>query len=614
MSTLWAFRPPVDIRPYWLPVALALVGGAISLALTGFDFGISNNVFHIPYVLSLASQPEFKDDVFYSTLGNFTSVVWPLLRPLSTEANVRDVFLGAHVASRVGAILGLAMLLRGNGLASPAALATAVAVVVLSPWLQGTSGIGAHGLFINYFTHSEATWGFVFLAIAFLQSRRLKSSAAMVGVTFSINAFIGIWLFIVLTMATVFDRHSIARREFAGALVVLAAICLPVAAWIAGAVGGSGGVVDFSYIGYIRAYYPQHFLIETASSRALAGFVLLALAGVLAAAHLPRPRFWIGAQFGCLAIFAVGVPLPYLFDNRFIFNLCLLRSDGFGHAFAIVLMAVAGTRLALGPATSSGRAMGVICLGCLLAPARSLLDLAIAVLALAAALQDLRVNNGRLGPAAIRLRNVASVAALASFGALMAFRVLQDSVGSAGVANAGRLAIAGGLALLLWRNNTGMLRPSPRLTGAAIILAGLVIGAAGLGERLQQASKLSPYRDAWQVFVTLIREAGPPGPYLIPLGGQYDTFQLNARRKVWVDWKQGAAVMWSPQFHRQWASRYAEATGLTTPDDFIDYARRNRIRNVVIESDRVHGCPTPARQSLRTGIYALCVLDDEAFY
>jgi hypothetical protein len=74
-----------------------------------------------------------------------------------------------------------------------------------------------------------------------------------------------------------------------------------------------------------------------------------------------------------------------------------------------------------------------------------------------------------------------------------------------------------------------------------------------------------------------------------------------------VDWKQGAAVMWAPSFYEQWARRYKEVSALGTPESFINYARSNNIKNVLIHST-AGVCPAPASLKLRTALLVLCVL------
>ena len=80
--------------------SIAGVFTVISILMTGYQFGLSNNLFHIPYVLRLAEQSEFQHDVLYNSLINYTSVVWPALRAVSTEQNIQAVFFTAFVVTR----------------------------------------------------------------------------------------------------------------------------------------------------------------------------------------------------------------------------------------------------------------------------------------------------------------------------------------------------------------------------------------------------------------------------------------------------------------------------------------------------------------------------------
>ena len=104
-------------------------------------------------MLRLAEQPEFRADVLYNSLVNYTSVVWPALRAIATEQNIERVFLGAFLVSRFLTFYALYVFVAGNIRApfKTLAVCTALGVIVACPWAVGVSTIGGHGLLINYF-------------------------------------------------------------------------------------------------------------------------------------------------------------------------------------------------------------------------------------------------------------------------------------------------------------------------------------------------------------------------------------------------------------------------------------------------------------------------------
>jgi len=74
----------------------------------------------------------------------------------------------------------------------------------------------------------------------------------------------------------------------------------------------------------------------------------------------------------------------------------------------------------------------------------------------------------------------------------------------------------------------------------------------------------------------------PQSVFLVPLMMQPD-FELWAKRTIWVDWKEGAAVMWAPSFYWIWWPRMQAVAALRDLHSKVDYACRNGIQYVVTE-------------------------------
>jgi hypothetical protein len=79
--------------------------------------------------------------------------------------------------------------------------------------------------------------------------------------------------------------------------------------------------------------------------------------------------------------------------------------------------------------------------------------------------------------------------------------------------------------------------------------------------------------------------------FLVPPDRQ--GFQLGSERNVWVDWRQGAAVMWSPSFYARWWARFPEVARLKTHSDFSAYAAAHRIDYYVVERKQDTRNPPP---------------------
>lgn len=615
MRTHNGFLKPELSLPSGAAVAYAAVAvgfALVSLAVTGFRFS-SNNVFHIPYVLDLASRPEFADDAFYASLEFFTSVVWPPLRLVASESNLPALFEGVHLLGRVLAFAGLVFLLRVNGLPAFLPLATALAALAVAPLLRGMSLVGVHDMLPDYLTHTGLTWGFVFFALGFLQMRKHATSAALTGVVFAINAFVGVWLLCISALVLCFERSSWTWRSLALSAAAFLLFASPALAWIALAVASARQAGDGagSYLEYIRLYFPQHFLIEAAGARKLAGLACLYIVGFLAARHLAAARFWTLVQVCCLLIFLAGIPLPYLWDNRLLLNLHLLRSDGIEQAVAVMLAAMAGVKL-IGNVHSPARQLaGAIVLLSIAVVERGALNLLPMGFALGAALVP-----GGAKPGAALPRPVM----LACACALAIATVHQIADPSAVLPIALRLVLAAGLLAVALAQRL----PAPREHDArpalgrallpAVLVVSLATSAAAASRRIEGASRIEPAARSWQELTAWIRNSDIHGAFLVPLNPHVpesrewlDWFQLEARRPVWVDWKQGAAAMWWPPFQAQWVERYSEVSTLRSPEQFVAYAGSKGIQNVIIETE-TGTCPRPSTRMKATAHYVFCRL------
>ncbi|MDB5775198.1 MAG: hypothetical protein JWP38_1331, partial [Herbaspirillum sp.] len=319
-------------------VGMGLFASIISLVFTPFMFGTSNNIFHIPYVLNFAARPEFANDQFYQTLKYFTSVVWPVMRLLATETNVYWLFFAAQVISRASAFVALAFMLVALGVRSRGVILLGLVIAAVSPWLRGASLVGQHGLFINFFNHSEFTWPFIIAALLCTLRRRYIWAAVLAAVTVSINAFVGFWLLLMMAACVLCCKPRPTIAACAKATLLLVMLTLPIALWIKSALAAPGSGADVSFTEYVRLYYPYHFLIEAAQGARIKNLLFVLIAGIVASRWIANGHFWRVAVATAAAIFLVGTFLPYLFDIRMIFNLHLLRVDGVFQLLCIVMV------------------------------------------------------------------------------------------------------------------------------------------------------------------------------------------------------------------------------------------------------------------------------------
>lgn len=583
----------------WLGIGFVLMATALSMLATGFAFGVANNAFHIPYVLRYGELAQFRSDALYHSLDQFASLVWPLIRMLSNEGNIEKVFLGAALLSRLLAFIALSWFFRANGAGRGAALGLSLLTAAACAWLHDSSLLGSHGMFIGYFSHTEVTWGPLLAALVAAQRGRLPLAAAFAGLVFSINAFVGVWLAAIIGCTVLADPQQ--RRDWktlAWAMLAFLLLCSPVLAWVASDLD-KGRAPAFSYIDYIRTYYSKHFLIEAEKPQEILTVLLLAWCGFAVAKLQRQARFWMAALAGCVLLLLVGTVLPYVLNQRFVFNLHLLRSDGVLQFIAAGLAIAAAVPLLIdAQAARAQRLLALLALCFLLSPPLRWSSALICALAFTA-LAYLRTD-GR-GAAARHQDLVAILVCIAALAIDAGASAFSPSLPLRWV------AILGGAAML-WSGKGSARMRTLVLVGAWGVFVALSVFTEVKWRAVAQQKEAQAQQPVYEM-MRWVRSSALQGSFLFPVDlphrSVFESFQLLALRPVWVDWKQGAAVMWAPSFHAQWMPRYLEVSRLHTAAELAAYAADKRIPWLVLPAD-MGTCPATTAQVFRNAGAAVC--------
>lgn len=611
---------------FWV-AAIAAIAAAVSLLISGFQFGVHNNAYHVPYVLRWTDLPQFADDAFYQSLRYFTSAVWLLLRAVATEDNVVVLFFTMHVLTRLATFYALALLVRQTGLTDRVQLGLALTLLAVTAWLHRSSVVADHGLFLGDFTHSEVAWPFVLFSIYFARQASWRLSAMHAALAFLCNVFVGLWLALILVVLVARDWKAVALKELAIASAIYIALVTPLLLWVGTAIGSSGALVDFSFRDYLSMFYPRHFLLDAAQLGRIGLLLAVAIAGWSSSYLVPRHgSSWRAALLTSGAIFLAGALSPFFLDSRLVFNLHLMRVDGFIQMFSILLVVCGGLRVlfdAAGPAWQRG-AM-VIVLGLLCMPWRFGMP-AIAVLC---ALVAMTAPSGSAASAGWKRRVDAWFGAQSARGE---FAPLAIAMGAAAVLMgvnylvqplpSSVIGIGIGLAAmaLLWGARRRLVNvPRPNLPVVSLLVVGLIVGShvSKANEPfLRAVQAVDPATEAaWLDLAAWIRKNPLDGVVLVPVEDFLDraddymldhNFQLVARTSVWVDWKQGAAVMWYPQFFHRWAPRYQAAQQVRTAQEFRDLARAEGIPYFVPRAYDTPACPDGSTTVHASGPFKLC--------
>lgn len=516
-------------------LVIAAVAAAISMLLTGFVFGIGNNLFHLPIVAGLYNEPQYKDDAFIQSLRYFASGVWLVLADTQKYFERTDLLFCILIyLSRWLSFIGFLCCASLLGVVERRDKIIFALLACSTPFFWGFSYAGTGGMLIPFFTHSEIANGTFLLAIYFVIKGRYTAATVAWGCTFFINAFMAVWL-APLWLVTVLG-HLLKRRTTIGALslatLVGALICVPIVFPALRAIISNpelGSPLAFDYVAYLREYYPRHFLIDTSP---LIGIFLMFSVTALGAVALWRfgavARELRAVYLGAILLYLFGTVAPLISGSPLILNLHLLRSGVVIH----LLAGIAALALATNWLGRDRRAM--------------FLPGSLIVLSLAW---------GKLGfLLAIPVILASSYFASASEPMLTHRRRL------------GYLALAVAVLVVIPMRVRDNFRSNETFASGAVEWA-------AVGDWARQETPK-----------TAIFMVPPPSDLKDPFSDPFSyaaNFEFISHRRVWVDFKRGAAVMWAPSYYRIWHERMTEMAGLNDHAARLAYASHNGIDYVV---------------------------------
>jgi hypothetical protein len=534
----------------WEILLLGAVGAAVSLALTGYQFGILNNLFHLPIVAALYDEPQFAGDPFIQSLRFYSSGVWMLLDGSARTISPYWLFLALDYLSRL--LSFIAFLCCGTLLGVQTTRARVIFVVILcfSSLLRGYSYPGNGGLFVNYFTHSEMANGTILLTFYFAARGRFTEALALNGITFFINAFMAIWTIpsLVLIAGLLLWRRQLAlrsllRRTGAG-LVIAALFALPVL-WNFSSNPDAGGTIGIDFRRFLLEFYPDHVLFMIASPRHM---VALATAMVYGFACLyllgERAAEFSAALWGSVLLYAAGIVLPSFTGRPLLLNFHLIRSSAVIHLLVALASASLATTWLCGADRNRSKFFGplLVVADCTW---RSFLPIGLVAMA-----------------AAVAMRRSGWQRSL--------FR-LDYAVGAV-------------LLLFIW----------PRLTLQDVATNRANSEQTGTWTAVGEWARSATRPDAIFLIPTGLlpgetTRAAATTDSLVPDPAQNsEIFEYASHRRVWVDFREGAAVMWTPSYYATWWPRVSEVLALRTLAGKIAYARQHGIDYVV------DACPNDA--------------------
>ncbi|WP_426421729.1 hypothetical protein [Bradyrhizobium genosp. A] len=524
-------------------LVIAAFAAVVSLLRTGFVFGIENNLFHFPIVAGLGNEPQFHDDAFIQSLRYFASGVWILLNDAQKDVTRTEVlFFVLNYLSRVLSFIGFLCCASLLGVVTRRDKIVFSLILCAIAFLDGYSRAGGMGgLFVNYFTHSEIANGTVLLAIYFAARRWFMSAAMACGVTFFVNAFVAVWLapLLVLVAATAMLSGETTLRAVCGRTFAGLVISLPMAYPVLHAVLGNpefGKPPGFDYPAYLREYYAGHSLITAVDLDSILVMVAVIAAGTAALAWFgARARALQAAYLGAILVYALGIVIPFVSGSNLVLNLQLLRSGTQIYLLAGLAVAALATNW-----LSRDRAL-VFLPGCLVVLCLGINGIAIALVVPLVAVMVLLTGARR--------------------------SVTDDAPASHRRFGYAALALA---ALVLW----------PLAVWQNVALNRLFDDAVGEWRDVGNWASAATAPDAIFLPPPHRPETTTADPADLALA-RATIFEFVAHRRIWVDYKRGAAAMWTPSYYRIWHDRMIETEALASHTARLAYAAGHGIGYVV---------------------------------
>jgi hypothetical protein len=524
-------------------LAIAAIGAACSLWFTGFVLGVDNNAFHLPIVASMYDEPQFRTDAFMQSLRYFASGVWLTLRGSAKLVDPYWLFLCLAYVSRLVSFLGFLLCASLLGVRGVRRSATFTVIICFATFLQGEAAAGDGGLFLNYFTHSEIANGTMLVAIYCAIRARMDLALALLGITFFINVFMGVWLFIPLTALAVayvasgkLDPRRLLRQTLIGGAAF--GVCAIPVLYNYVSNPDFGVPLTFDYRAYAVFHYPYHFLPNFTPPREYIELVCIALLGLVSLIELGAAGAPLRIVFaGMVATYLIGIIGPFLISAPLFLNLHLLRSGVLLYLIAALASAAVAVRWLFSPQHVVARIFAPLLIVALCS-SKQLIPAAVVCIALkwiwSTRAWDLPIP---------RLDWVAfAVLALAVWPWAYARNRHENAHDAAYAAELEEIGD--------WARQ--------RTPADAVFLMPTEWQRKGVRKHVEQ-------------YVVAERD----------IVNAQGAFVYHAHRRLRGSFKEGAAILWTPSFYHEWRQDVDATLRLNGLDEKAAFARRNRIDYVL---------------------------------
>ena len=526
-------------------LVLTIAGSMISMAVTGFVYPTSNNVFHLPIAASLYDEPQYAHDAFIQSLRYYSSGLWLALQGVAKWVEPGYLFFIIAYISRVIYFVGFIACATLLGVSGRKELLLFTALICGAVLLRACSYAGGDNLFSNFCTHSDIASGLFLVALYFAVQGRIAMAITLTGLIFAINLFKGVWVAPALAaviLAQLFGGELSWRQGMVRAAIGICGGSVFAAPVVAALLSNPelGKPLTFNYVAYLSEYFPYHFLFYSNPLKdriALLFLTLIAGGAFLVIGRYVRPM--IVALAAIAAVYVLGAIAPEVTQSPLVLNLHLLRIGGLIQLLSVLAISVLATLWFFSREPAKNVLAALLIAGVLLPSLLKVtIPLTLAIVLAGVADRELKVFK-RYVP--LQLLNISSSLRVAAI-LLIIFIIPFVSYRGAVQSFAGREWINA------WRQVAVWARDSTSPDSIFLIPAG------HLGEEYAAEDEASSGNAI---------------------------FEVTSHRRIWVDFKRGAAAMWVPSYYHEWHRRITEAASLSTHEDRLQYARQHGVNYVV---------------------------------
>ena len=180
------------------------VFGLASILITGYAVYIENQALQIPLVNWLNNPSLYPHDPFAETLRYYASPLWYLVAFVSRLVPLEPLLFGFFVVERLLVILSAGYLAYSFAPQSKLAVVGSMAVFALG--LSGPT-LGGNQLVINYFEQTGLSIPFFLLAFAAFYQKKVWLVAVWLGIGFNCNIMFGVYALTYLGAVFILDTN-----------------------------------------------------------------------------------------------------------------------------------------------------------------------------------------------------------------------------------------------------------------------------------------------------------------------------------------------------------------------------------------------------------------------